>query len=95
MAVHTCHARVLERVAKSQFVPGRCGCQKSSASLMTLLKRSTPSVTLALCACVWGEGFRGQGSRGVVDGLGFGLQEKGRGVVDGLRCWLQDLRVGV
>ena len=32
-----CHARVLERVAKSQFVPGRCGREKSSASLKTLL----------------------------------------------------------
>ena len=42
------HARVLERLAKSQFVPGRCGCQKSSTSLKMLLKRSTPSITLAL-----------------------------------------------
>jgi len=29
------------------FPPGRCGCQKSSASLMTILKRSTPPITLA------------------------------------------------
>ena len=41
------HASVLERVAESQFVPGRCDCQKSSASLKTLLKRSTHSITLA------------------------------------------------
>ena len=47
LAVERDHDKVLERVAKSQSVPGRRGCQKSSASLMTLLKRSTPSITLA------------------------------------------------
>jgi hypothetical protein len=41
--------RELIRVAKSQFVPGRCGCQKSSASSKSLLKRPTPSITLAWC----------------------------------------------
>ena len=41
------HARVLERVAKSQFVRGRCGCRKSSPRLNTALKRSSHSITLA------------------------------------------------
>ena len=41
------HARVLERVAKSQFVPGRCGCQKWTPCFNKVLKRSTPSNTLA------------------------------------------------
>ena len=45
----TCHARVLERVAKSQFVPGRCDCQKSSPPLKAVLKRSTHSFALAWC----------------------------------------------
>ena len=44
-----CHARVLERVAKRQFVPGHCGCQKWRPCLNAVLKRSTPSITLAWC----------------------------------------------
>ena len=47
--VGRCHVRGLERVAKSQFVPGCCGCQKSALPLMAVLKRSTPSITLAWC----------------------------------------------
>ena len=39
------HASVLERVAKRQFVPGRCGCQQSSPPLKAGLKRSTHSIT--------------------------------------------------
>jgi hypothetical protein len=37
----TCHARVLERVAKNQFFPGSCGCPKSLPPLKAFLKRST------------------------------------------------------
>ena len=59
LRVHPHHASVLERVAKSQFVPGRCDCQKSSASLLTRLKRSTPSITLAWQAFI----VQGSGSR--------------------------------